>query len=275
MAEILAILGTTIAGISIKEIGLSSIGFSWKMFLTYTRTKLVKKLAKMIIHYTEGKYPHKNLLKPMYKKLTELFKRDGKAEIVKMITYYKELKELFYAVNFNDSYWEENQKELLLNPELLRDYMVKKLYIERIKDILVVKLYNNILKQEDMKELETDLIDTYMNKQITVAELDKIVENLEKELEVQYREQKERYDKDFEDEKKFVIEILEKSKVGLSKRVSKTALEATKEIVRECRNELGQDNYTSTFLKKTRSLSRTNTLETISEKSNPILNMLN
>ena len=126
-----------------------------------------------------------------------------------------------------------------------------------------------------MKELETDLIDTYMNKQITVAELDKIVENLEKELEVQYREQKERYDKDFEDEKKFVIEILEKSKVGLSKRVSKTALEATKEIVRECRNELGQDNYTSTFLKKTRSLSRTNTLETISEKSNPILNMLN
>jgi len=276
----LGLLNLTIMGVSIKEILPTAIAFSWKMFLTYRHSKLLSKLSKMIISYTEGKYPHKQLLKDMKKQVKILFKRHSKSDIVQIIQYYKELKDLFYATNFNDSYWEENKKELLVNPIAMRDYMIKKIYIERIKDIIVVKCYNNILSKEDLQELETDLLDCYMNKQIKVASLDKAIEHIEEQCKLQYNSQKERYDNDFKDEKQFIKEILEKSKQGLP-RVLRTALTTTQDIVNDCKNDIGQDNYTSKFLNKTRSLTETSSLNSIDEESNnksisnTILNMLN
>ena len=149
------------------------------------------------------------------------------------------------------------------------------MYIERIKDIIVVKCYNNILSKEDLTELETDLLDTYMNKQITIQSLDTAVENIETECKKQYKNNQERYDKDFADEKSFVKDILEKAKVGLP-RVVRTALSTTQEIVGDCKNDLEEDNYTSSqFLKRTRSLSVNSNLNSISESSNPILDLLN
>ena len=274
----LGLLGTTIMGISIKEILPTAFAFSWKLFLTYRHSKLIIKLSKMIITYTDGKYPHKELLKEMKKMIKDLFKGKSKKDLVKTIQYYKELKDLFYAVNFGDSYWALHKKELIINPEKLRDYMIKKIYIERIKDIIVVKLYNNILSKEDLTELENDLFETYLNNPVSISKLDEIVQGIEEECKKQYKELKERYDNDFKDEKIYLKDILEKVKLKIKSRSAKNVLLITQEIVEDCRNDLESDNYTSRFLQRTRSLSKTS-LESIEEQSskssNPILNLLN
>lgn len=269
------ILGLTIGGVSIQDLLPTAVAFSWKLYLTYKKSTILKKLTKMIISYTEGKYPHKEIFNKTYKFIKNIFKRHSKSDLVQTITYYKEIQELFYAVNFNDAYWNKNKGKLLVNPELMRDYMLKKVYIERIKDIIVVKLYNNVLSKEDLKELQQDLLDTYMNEQITIKHLDKAVSNIEENLKKQYKEQKGRYDKDFKDEKEFIKRILDSSVSGVP-RVVKTALLTTKEIVEDCKNNIGEDNYESRFLKRTRSLSKTSTLEPIEETtSSKVLNMLN
>ena len=276
----LSVLSLQIAGVSIKEIVPSALGFSWKLYLTYKKSTLMTKLTKMIITYTEGKYPHKEVLKVMKNKIKELFKRFNKAEIVETIKYYKELKDLFYAVNFNCSYWEKHKDTLLVNPEKLRDYMVKKIYIERIKDIIVVKLYNNILSKEDLQDLQNELMEEYMNDRVSIDLLDKIVVNIEKFMREQYKSQKERYDKDFKEEKDFLSQILLRAGEGdyttrTDKRVSKLLMRTTIDIIGELQNEQeeGADNVPSKFVMNTRSLSQEN-IEEINEEDQTV-SMLN
>lgn len=274
----LGVLSLQIAGVSIKEILPTMLGFSWKLYLTYKHSTLMTKLSKMVISYTKGQYPHKDILKKTKTMIKELFKRHTKAEIVQTITYLKSIKDLFYAVNFDCPYWEANMKTLLTSPEKMRDYMIKKIYIERIKDIIVVKLYNNILSKEDLKELERDLLDAFMTDRITIDMLDKIVSNIENNMREQYNTQKVRYDKDFNDEKGFMVSILENSGNGLP-RVARAAIRETQDIVNECKNEIGADNYTSKFLKRTRSLSKKSSDLDIVEEDKPsssgILGLLN
>ena len=81
------------------------------------------------------------------------------------------------------------------------DDNIKKLYIDRIFKIIVVKLYNRTPPEEEEKVLYDDLIDSYMSDDITEEHLKTFLEILEKEMDKQYEENRFAYDNDFEKEK--------------------------------------------------------------------------
>ena len=126
---------------------------------------------------------------------------------------------------------------------------------------------------------ENDLFETYLNNPVSIDKLDEIVQGIEQECKTQYTEQKVRYDKDFLDEKLYLKQILEIVKGKIKNRGAKNVLLITQEIIDDCDNSLTEDNFTSNFLKRTRSLSQTTSLLNIDENSstssNPILNLLN
>ena len=266
----LALLGTTAFGISIKQAvpSLVKVGtFGWKL---YTERNLKNKLINMLITYTQSKYPHGKEKKDMKKRLEKLFKKVDNVEIFQLKKFYKEIRELFYAVSFNDNYYQKRQDKLLLDGEAMRNYLVKKLYIQRIFDIILIKLYNNPLNEEDKKLMFNDLVDTFMNENITYEKLELLVSNMEQQLKIQYKQQKKRYDTDFRDEQSFLMKIMKASTKGLD-RNTRTAVLSTIEIIEEAKNvECDSDiNVESGSLKRMKSLSKTITpqIEETKQKS--------
>lgn len=260
----LSVLQTTIAGVSIKDLALPSINVGYILYRFFSKTSLIEKLSKMMITYVNNKYPHKKELKKMTIKISKLFRKFNKKELTQVIKYYKSLKELFYSVQFDDNYWLLKGDKLMVEPELMRDYLVKKIYIQRIYQIILIKLYNNPIPEEDQKELYNDLIDTFMSDRITYKKLERLCENMEKQLRKQYQTQKNRYDTDFYDEKGYLMKIFKESTEGLD-RITKTAVLTSIEIINDCKNSQLPINEESTALKRMKSLSRSQ-LENINEE---------
>jgi len=264
----IAVLNLSVGGVALKDIIPSAIGVGWNVYLFAKRKYLENKMARMLITYCYNKFPHSKYVKQIQGKVKKMFKRYDRLELAKTITYYKEIEQLFYSVNFNDNYWKQYNEELIVNPEKMRNYLIKKVYIQRIKDIIVIKLYNNPLSEEDLTELYNDLVDTFMLDRITHSSLEKLVENMEKQLKLQYLEQRNRYDTDFKDEQGYLMSILQKSMVGLD-RTTRTAINEAVSIIQECKNDIDSPNNYSPFLKRSRSLSKTNKLDIVEEELLP------
>lgn len=231
----LALLSTTFLGVSIKQVVPALFKVSWKAWWKYNRKSIIEKFSKILICYTQAKYPHKELLQETVKRMSALLRKFDVKEIIQLVGFYKELKDIFYNVQFDDAYWLRRQNKLITNPEEMRNYLIKKLYIQRIYDIILIKLYNNPIGEDSKKMLYNDLIEVFLNESISFDSLEKLIKNLEAQLKKQYKSQRQRYNQDFTDEKAFLTQILKDSTRGLD-RQTKTALLTAIEIVADCKN---------------------------------------
>lgn len=213
VAWITGVIGTPVLGglTTIGELTVSVVPLGLSV-ITYLRKKtVVKKLSNVLLTYTTGKFGHSKALKEIHTLVSKLFSRHTKTEVLKIYKFYKTLEDLFYKVQFNDAYWEKKKEELIMNPEKMKSYLIKKLYIDRIFKIIVVKLYNRTPPEEEEKVLYNDLIESYMADDITEESLHQFLEYLEIEADKQYEANRNVYDNDFETEKKYIVDIITKA----------------------------------------------------------------
>ena len=97
------------------------------------------------------------------------------------------------------------------NPLKLKDYLMKKLYIDRIFKILIVKLYNRTPPQQVEDDLYNNIVSIYLKTDIDIKDLKEYLDVLETNMDIQYKNNKAEYDADFEKEKSIIDEILQLS----------------------------------------------------------------
>jgi hypothetical protein len=232
----IGILTTSVYGVSLKEFipELIKIGlFSW---MTKKRRNVLKKFSLILVTYIYGYYPHKKLQKEMYKKLTKTFKKHSTMEIYRIYLFYKGLKLLFYEVGFEDKYFKKNVDELICHPLKMKNYLIKKLYIQKMFRKILVKLYNNLTSLEEQNRLKEDLVDTFIESSISYEELEKVLVCLGNELQSQYKEHINRYEKDFCEEKNYLKEIFDNiAKKDLPRKV-KSSVKEICEILDDTKN---------------------------------------
>ena len=67
-----------------------------------------------------------------------------------------------YGFMIDDKFWEAKKVELIMNPLKMKEYLVKKLYIDRLFKLLVVKLYNRTPPKKIEDNLYNNIISIYL-----------------------------------------------------------------------------------------------------------------
>ncbi len=253
----LNVLGTTVLGVSIKDALPSMVNIGWKCWGFYKQSKYIDKLAKMLITYTLGYYPDKEQRNVLKATLHKAFKKADTSEVVVLVEFYKEIKDLLNVVKFDDLYWEEHKYKLIIDGEAMRKYLVKKVYVDRLYEIFITKLFNNPIEEVEKNKFKEELIEAYMDDKISYRSMEIFIENLEEELKVQYGKNKERYEDDFGFEKINLQDIVKRSMVGLDRKTRRLTEATVIDILEECKNvDISTMEEPSAFIVRTNSLSK-------------------
>lgn len=209
ISVITGLLGTTIPviGVTIQDVLLTSVSLGISVLANLRFKKVFNKLTKLLLVYTDGRAPHKKNLKDFQKKLYPTLSRFSATELYRFYKFYKCLEELFHNVSFADKYWAKKMVELVSQPEKMKSYLVKKLYIDRIFKIVLVKLFNRTPPKEIEDLLYNNFVTMYMDDDITQENLESFLVRLETESDKQYLEHKDEYDVDFKKEKIYLSQI--------------------------------------------------------------------
>jgi hypothetical protein len=222
----MGILATSIYGVSLREFIPELVKVGIFAFITKKRRNVLKKFSLILVVYLYGYYPHKKIRMEMLKKLKKIFKKYSTLEIYRIYKYYKKLKLLFYDVGFEDNYFRKNIDELICNPLKMKNYLIKKLYVQHIFKIILVKLYNNMIDTNEQNRLKEDLVSTFIESNITYEDLENVLNYLSDELKLQYKNNLKDYENDFCKEKNYLKAIFENiSKKNLSRKVKSSVKE--------------------------------------------------
>ena len=221
MAELVTALGIpaliaffnnpVIAGVSLKEVSITSINIGYMAVLFYKKSKAITRLSELLFFTLHSKLPSSKERKEFMKYIKNIFKRYTRTEIIQIYKFYKSIKPVLILVDFNDDYFEKNKQDLIENPVKMKNYCLKKLYLRRLQQLILIKLYNATPKEDSIKDLMNDLINTFLDERISIDEVEKLSLAFENKINQQYEENKSQYDKDFIFEKnqlsKMIVEM--------------------------------------------------------------------
>lgn len=212
IAEISSLLTTaTIAGVSLKTALPSAINVSWITYKFCRRGTIIFKIAKCLYSYTVRRHPHGKELAPYLKVVAETLAIYNSKQLHQYYKYIKGMKEIFYSVELNDHYWNKNKMKLLKDPERLRQYILKKLFIKTLVQNTVVKLWAFNPNANELKKLNDQITYNFINDQIDVDEVEHWCLYWEQKLLKQFKQHEKRYTEDFLWEKQQIIELVKDS----------------------------------------------------------------
>tara|TARA_R110000787_G_scaffold13365_4_gene42000 strand:+ start:1679 stop:2641 length:963 start_codon:yes stop_codon:yes gene_type:complete len=212
IGELSALLSTsTIGGIAIKQALPSAINVSWITYKFCRRGTIVYKIAKCLYSYTVRRHPHEKELSPYLKVVAQTLSMYNSKQLHQYYKYLKGMKEIFYSIELNDHYWNKNKMKLLKEPERLRQYILKKLFIKTLFQNTIVKLWAFNPNSTELQKLNDQITYNFINEQIDVDEVECWCLYWEKKLLNQYKTNKKRYDDDFLWEKAQIVELVKES----------------------------------------------------------------
>jgi len=194
---------------TVKEIGLASLQTSWCIYGLFKKSTILTKLSNLLFFLLHNDFPSKKERKEFYKLIKQLFIKYDKAELMVIYRFYKKLKGVMRLVMFDDIYYKKNKNKLIMNPELMRKYAIKKLYIQRLHQLIMIKLYNHSPDVNNIKKLKDNLSKVLLNEDVEIEDVENFAISFEQSINNQYEKQKVSYDKDFEDEKKVLVSLLD------------------------------------------------------------------
>lgn len=217
----------------------TAVTTTWKY---WSKNKIVKKLATLLYTYIHGKFPHKEDFKKFFKEVKPLFNRHTISEVAIIKNYFKLIKDCFYEVTFDDYYWMKYKLELMADPEKMKKYLLKKIYLDRIFKLVLVKLYNCIPPEKEQAQFYNNMVKYYMNSDIEVEDVKHHLDVLNTEVKNQYNSMRGDYDRDFKMEQEELGKIFKKCIVKGQDPALRSAINGVIELIGEQENPMDFDD---------------------------------
>ncbi len=180
----------------------------WKNWLTFSKNELIWKLAKILTVYVDEIQSTKKIKETYHYLKKQVFKKFDYMEVAKLVFYYKNIKDVFQFVKFNDEYWKNNKYKILTDAYLMRNYLTKKSFIDSFYNKINIKLYNHSPPTIYLNEIYNEIIDLYMEEKYNIKDLKRFFMNFEKELFKNTISKKDKYIEDFEKEQKEICQLI-------------------------------------------------------------------
>lgn len=232
-----------------KEIAVNGYNISSFCAAFWNRQKQLKNITKLLFHSfynrisSGGKYliQQKKDEKPLdfFKMIKELFVDKKNKDVIEVYKRLEKLQEFLRHVDFDDNYFKQNMKDLILNPKKMEEYVLRKALAMEIHNTILVKLFNAYPKDELVMDLKNEIILTFVDIRLDLEDVKKIAKDFEKKINDDYKKYQPKYDKEFEEEKKKLSQICEEIKTDKDyKRRAKAAITDLKELILDQENDV-------------------------------------
>lgn len=203
------VMAKTVLGVSMSSILPGMIDVSWKTWIGCRRGKVVGKIAKLLYIMSRGRKPTKNQLRMYRKNVRQILKYyPSKTQLIQFYKFIKILQDAMYDCDFTDAYYVENEAFLLRNPEELRIYLLKQMYLKQIKNVLIVKIFNHSPNQDEINKIKNHLSYIISNRDIKLEQVKLFCMKWERALIEDYNIRQDAYDKDFDLEKEICSKMI-------------------------------------------------------------------
>ncbi len=208
------LMSTAAVGIPLKSMAPTTFSVGWKLVRFFKKAYAITKLSKCLFFSVYVRIPRKSdkELVEFKELISYIFKRYDAKEVYRFYKFAKELSPLAVSCNlYADPIFMKHKHEILINADRYKSYIAKALYCNVLASIIEVQLWAAKPSAKDVKKLKYSLtFNIAKNEDVSIEQCQLLCEEFEKNINQYQMSQYQKYETEFNHEKKVICDILTK-----------------------------------------------------------------